>query len=89
MDIYQQNLKGKNYKDSFRKGKGAVVHMVQKKTTREIQSIGGKDMNKEATVQPNYEALYYEEVGKRFQAEEENEKLKKALINVCLKLNTN
>lgn len=82
MDIYQQNLKGKNYKDSFRKGKGAVVH-------REIQSIGGKDMNKEATVQPNYEALYYEEVGKRFQAEEENEKLKKALINVCLKLNTN
>ncbi len=63
--------------------------MVQKKTTREIQSIGGKDMNKEATVQPNYEALYYEEVGKRFQAEEENEKLKKALINVCLKLNTN
>lgn len=63
--------------------------MVQKKTTREIQSIGGKDMNKEATVPPNYEALYYEEVGKRFQAEEENEKLKKALISVCLKLNTN
>lgn len=46
-------------------------------------------MNKEATVPPNYEALYYEEVGKRFQAEEENEKLKKALISVCLKLNTN
>lgn len=43
-------------------------------------------MNKEVTVQPNYEALYYEEVGKRFQVEEENEKLKKALINVCLKL---
>lgn len=40
------------------------------------------------TIRPNYEALYYEELQKRVIAEEKAERLQKALINVCLKLNT-
>lgn len=43
-------------------------------------------MNKVEVTKQNYEAMYYEELQKRFQAEEENKRLKKALINVCLRL---
>ena len=34
----------------------------------------------------DFEADYYEELHRRFKLEEENESLKKALINVCLRL---
>ena len=34
----------------------------------------------------NYEALYFEELQKRHKVEDENERLIKALISVCLQL---
>ncbi len=43
-------------------------------------------MNKVEEISRDFEADYYEELHRRFKLEEENESLKKALINVCLRL---
>ena len=43
-------------------------------------------MSKVVDTAINYEALYFEELQKRHKAEDENERLTKALISVCLQL---
>lgn len=52
---------------------------------KENQSTGGRCMNNKEKTR-DFEADYYEELHRRFKLEEENEILKKALINVCLRL---
>lgn len=42
MATFLQNWRVKNFKDSFRKEKGAVVHIEVKKTIEGIRSIKGK-----------------------------------------------
>lgn len=43
-------------------------------------------MNKVEEISRDFEADYYDELQRRFKVEEENEKLREALVNVCLKL---
>lgn len=52
---------------------------------KENQSTGGRCMDN-IEIARDFEADYYEELHRRFKLEEENESLKKALINVCLRL---
>ena len=60
--------------------------MAQRRIIKEILSIRGQNMSKVVDTAINYEALYFEELQKRHKAEDENERLTKALISVCLKL---